>query len=391
MTRALVAGDSMLKDLAGSFTLSPTVHVEVRSFSGVRIEKLFPLIAQCLADVQVVVLHVGTNNVGEGPLTLIARFRSLISRIIDVNPCIRVVVSAILPRKASSHNYKWALSVRELETFNTDAGETNAILQALCRKNGYVYVDCTRELAGMLKADGVHPTQRGSQLLGCLLREAIKRAVTDLEVSHREVAWQQQQQVQQEHDDLQLQYGDQSGALAQHWKSVTNFPFLCVDQAAAVPLAAAAPPSPCSSKGMWAEVVRRSASATVHCHSVIEVTPTVTEADTARGLSTKASAEVVEVQVKRRPPLASGTYQSGTASFSERPFRYQRRSVGFANESDLTRPFSCVYCSASFGRKDHLTVHVRRHMGDRPFKCDLCAKDFTRMYDLQRHIRMRHF
>ncbi|KAH6921541.1 hypothetical protein HPB50_002180 [Hyalomma asiaticum] len=91
-----------------------------------------------------------------------------------------------------------------------------------------------------------------------------------------------------------------------------------------------------------------------------------------------------------RNPLASGTYQSGTGSLLERPFRYQRRSVGFASETDLTRPFSCVYCSASFGRKDHLTVHVRRHMGDRPFKCGLCAKDFTRMYDLQRHIRMRH-
>ncbi|KAH6933909.1 hypothetical protein HPB50_018777 [Hyalomma asiaticum] len=53
-------------------------------------------------------------------------------------------------------------------------------------------------------------------------------------------------------------------------------------QAAAAPLAAGAPPSLCSSKEMWA-VVRMSASVTVRSHSVIEVTPTVTEADTARG------------------------------------------------------------------------------------------------------------
>ncbi|KAH7932158.1 hypothetical protein HPB51_029471 [Rhipicephalus microplus] len=58
---------------------------------------------------------------------------------------------------------QWAQSVGELEAFNTDAGETNAILQALCHKNGYSFVDNTRELIGMLNADGVHPTKRGSQ------------------------------------------------------------------------------------------------------------------------------------------------------------------------------------------------------------------------------------
>ncbi|KAH8040515.1 hypothetical protein HPB51_011211 [Rhipicephalus microplus] len=163
MTRALVAGDSMLKDLAGSFTLSSRTHVEVHSFSGVRIEKLFSIIAHSLADVHVVVLHVGTNNVGEEPLVLIAKFRSLIFRIIDVNPSIRAVVSAILPRQASLRKFQWALFVGELEAFNMDAGKTNAILQVLCHKNGYGFVDGTRELMGILKADGVHPTKCDSQ------------------------------------------------------------------------------------------------------------------------------------------------------------------------------------------------------------------------------------
>ncbi|KAH8027449.1 hypothetical protein HPB51_005596 [Rhipicephalus microplus] len=163
MTRALVAGDSMLKDLAGCFTLSSRTQVEVHPFSGVRIEKLFSLIAHSLADVHVIVLHVGTNNVGEEPLVLIARFRSLISRILDVNPSICVVVSAILPRQASLRKCQWALSVGELKAFNTDVGETNASLQPLCHKNGYGFMDGTCELMGMLKADGVHPTKRGSQ------------------------------------------------------------------------------------------------------------------------------------------------------------------------------------------------------------------------------------
>ncbi|KAH8028922.1 hypothetical protein HPB51_020500 [Rhipicephalus microplus] len=153
----------MLKDLAGSFTLSSRTHVEVRSISGVRIEKLLSSTAHALADVHVVALHVGTNNVREEPLVLIARFRSLISRILDVNPSIRVVVSAFLPRQASLRKCQWALSVGELEAFSTDAGETNSILQVLCHKNGYGFVDGTHELMGMLKADGVHVTKRGSQ------------------------------------------------------------------------------------------------------------------------------------------------------------------------------------------------------------------------------------
>ncbi|KAH8036255.1 hypothetical protein HPB51_021499 [Rhipicephalus microplus] len=164
MTRALVAGDSMLKYLAGCFTLSSRTHVEVRSFSGVQIEKLFSLIAYSLADVHVVVLHVGANNVGEEPLVLIARFRPLVSRILYVNPSIRVVVSAILSRQANLRKCQWAQSVGESEAFNTDAGETNAISQALCHKNDSGFVDGTCELMRMLKADGVHPTKRGSQV-----------------------------------------------------------------------------------------------------------------------------------------------------------------------------------------------------------------------------------
>ncbi|KAH8022048.1 hypothetical protein HPB51_021500 [Rhipicephalus microplus] len=305
MTRALVAGDSMLKDLAGSFTSSSRTHVEVRSFSGVRIEKLFSLIAHTLADVHVVVLHVGTNNVGEEPLVLIARFRSLISRILVVNPSIRVVVSAILPRQASLRKCQWALSVGESEVFNTDARATNAILQALCHKNGCGFVDGTHELMGMLKADGVHPTKRGSQVAisshkvmyinsaWCRSIEAempnnsapIKQASKDLEASHNE-ALQQQHQKEKDHKKLQFQR---------------------------------APAFPC--KEMWSDVARKSDSATIQCHNAMSVTPKVAETDTAQGYlslpitavaSTRAPVVTVFTQVKRRhvraPALVGGVW-----------------------------------------------------------------------------------
>ncbi|KAH7953378.1 hypothetical protein HPB49_007502 [Dermacentor silvarum] len=174
--------------------------------------------------------------------------------------------------KTSFLKCRWALTARELETSNADARETNAILQAMCHKNGYRHLDSTRELSGMLKADGVHPTQRGSQLLGRLLREAIRSVVQEIRQSHHEVVW-QQHQVQEEHEELRRQYGDQSNLLSQHWSSDNNFPVLSSDSEPDVA------PTGSSTKKTWAAVVRTSASATVqHCTAV---TSTVTEADTA--------------------------------------------------------------------------------------------------------------
>ncbi|KAH7932497.1 hypothetical protein HPB52_024492 [Rhipicephalus sanguineus] len=152
-----------------------------------------------------------------------------------------------IKQQSSFHRSVSRRSKQELETFNTDAGETNVILQALCHKNSYVYVDGTRDLTGMLKADGVHPTKRGSQLLGCLLREAIKRAC---EEAIHDGAVSQQRQEEAENKELRFQYGDQEKVLAQLWTNLTNFPLLSADLAVA-----AAPSSPC--KEMWADVVRR--------------------------------------------------------------------------------------------------------------------------------------
>ncbi|XP_075740504.1 uncharacterized protein LOC142786756 [Rhipicephalus microplus] len=277
-----------------------------------------------------------------------------------------------------------------------DAGETNAILQALCHKNGYGFVDGTCELMGMLKADGVHPTKHVSQvfllvkpgplpdtgrpshsghapldrapgtwkppstsqlrtlvsseprrwlqssvtsvepsikhqdfafrlrghgnvlqnnmsklawivvqLLGCLLRAAIKEASKDLEASHNG-ALQQQHQKEKDHKKLRFQYSDQSKGLAQYWNNVTHFPALSTD-----PMLVVAPASPC--KEMWSDVARKSDSATLQCHSAMSVTPKVTETDPAHGYPslpitavacTRASAVTVFAQVKRHPVRA---------------------------------------------------------------------------------------
>ncbi|KAH7975749.1 hypothetical protein HPB52_004669 [Rhipicephalus sanguineus] len=153
------------------------------------------------------------------------------------------------------------------------------------------------------------PTRQADmmKLLGCLLREAIKRACKDLQASHDGAVCQQRQE-EEEHNERRFQYGDQEKVLAQRLTNPTNFPVLSADLAVA-----AAPSSPC--KEMWADVVRRSASATMTA-----VTPKVTEADAAHGYpplpitagaSTRASTETVDAQVKRRPvhaPALAGVW-----------------------------------------------------------------------------------
>ncbi|KAH8033382.1 hypothetical protein HPB51_011571 [Rhipicephalus microplus] len=149
------------------------------------------------------------------------------------------------------------------------------------------------------------------QLLGCLLRAAIKQVSKDLEASHNE-ALQQQHQRRKDHKKLRFQRGDQSEGPAQYWNNVTNFPALSAE-----PTLVAAPASPC--KEMWSDLARKSASATMQCHSVMSGTPKVAETDTAHRYSslpitavasTRASAVTVVAQVKlrlvRAPALVGG-------------------------------------------------------------------------------------
>ncbi|KAH8027409.1 hypothetical protein HPB51_005247 [Rhipicephalus microplus] len=159
---------------------------------------------------------------------------------------------------------------------------------------------------GSSAADTSASTPRGDprvekELLGCLLRAAIKHASKDLEASHNG-ALQQQHRREKDHKKLRFQRGDQSEGLAQYWNNVTNFPALSTD-----PMLVAVPASPC--KEMWSDVARKSDSATIQCHSAMSVTPKVAETGTAHGnpslqitavASTRAPAVTVFAQVKRR-------------------------------------------------------------------------------------------
>ncbi|KAG0431393.1 hypothetical protein HPB47_021826, partial [Ixodes persulcatus] len=128
------------------------------------------MIADSLPGFDAVVVHVGTNNVGDSDITRVAKFRQLVSRIMEKNSEIQVAFSAILPREVSLRkNDRWA-------EHNDEARGTNVILQELCRKEGYGFIDGSRQSwSGLLMLDGVHFNKKGSKAAFMVLWQATGR------------------------------------------------------------------------------------------------------------------------------------------------------------------------------------------------------------------------
>lgn len=185
MSRVLVAGDSMVKYAAQYFPSRQGLSVKVSAHPGTRIELLLSKIADEVAGFDVVIVHVGTNNVGDGSVSVYRdKYRQLAQGIVERNPTAHVAFSAILPRGQNKYSRKEAQFV-DLRRGNDLYRRANADLQELCRERGFTFLDGLESVwPSCLALDGVHPSRHGNKVLANFLYTEARRLVAAMERSH---------------------------------------------------------------------------------------------------------------------------------------------------------------------------------------------------------------
>lgn len=61
--------------------------------------------------------------------------------------------------------------------------------------------------------------------------------------------------------------------------------------------------------------------------------------------------------------------------------------VGRISKNNLCLTCHWDNCNASYGKRDHITSHIRIHTPLKPYSCSICGKSFKRTQDLKKHGR----
>jgi lysophospholipase L1-like esterase len=128
----------------------------------------------------VVVILAGINDIAEntGPITPEQTFGNIVSMAqLAIANNIRVVISSVLP----ANNFPWRPRIKPADKVIA----LNAMLAEYCKTHNIVYLDYYSKMVDDNKGldkkytyDGVHPTLAGYRIMGPLVEEAIKEALS---------------------------------------------------------------------------------------------------------------------------------------------------------------------------------------------------------------------
>lgn len=174
--KAFVAGDSITKRLSAKKMSDQNLTVKIKSNSGGRIESVEKSITeasgsdkQFIQDVDLVLLHVGTNNVTDGDSAemISSKLENAVIKIKSTCHKAKVVISSILPRKTER------VIVNIINT-------TNGLLSDMCTKTGCYFLDNDKTMFKngrpdfSLFHDNVHLNLEGGKIFGTSLRNTME-------------------------------------------------------------------------------------------------------------------------------------------------------------------------------------------------------------------------
>ena len=159
----VVVGDSMVKNLQGWRLSTEDNHVVVKSFAGATTSDMEDYVKPVIRkEPQKLILHVGTNDLKKLPPNRIAEgIANIATQIQEDSPGTEIVISSLLPRS-------------DKPELSAKVKETNKLINAICCKSKWKFIDHKLINATCLNSRGLHLNRKGTAQLAKNMSRYIK-------------------------------------------------------------------------------------------------------------------------------------------------------------------------------------------------------------------------
>lgn len=159
----VVVGDSMVKNLQGWRLSTEENHVVVKSFAGATTSDMEDYVKPVIRkEPQKLILHVGTNDLKKlSPNRVAEGIANIATQIQEDSPRTEIVISSLLTRS-------------DKPELSAKVNETNKLINAICCKSKWKFIDHKLINATCLNSRGLHLNRKGTSLLAKNISRYIK-------------------------------------------------------------------------------------------------------------------------------------------------------------------------------------------------------------------------